>query len=458
VPYMMSRDRYYYSTRDLLMMAALAALGGIASTYINFIGDFFQSVLGFAGTTQWAAGFHVLWLILAVGLTKKQGAGTITGILKGAVELFSGNTHGLLVVLVDIAAGILVDLGLLAFRKRHHWLAYAVAGGIAAASNVFVFQLFAAVPADVLAYGVIGLIALVAFLSGVIFAGLLGYALINTLRESGVVKDQETQPMQPRLLRVFFVGTFLLALSLFGYLKVARSGSGEVAVNGAVSTPYEFNAAQTDLEEKTVEVSQEGVSMSYRGYPLQEILKKAGPEAGFDLVLLQALDGYEFFITQTELEENPGLLLQTQGSGENLVYNMVGPSTKKAWVNGVVEITLVESAPLVLEVEGKDLRVFQPGDWIQEMDSTQLDLGYGSNKYQGVPLRSLFSSHLEEGSFEEVVLVGVEDEDVTLPVNDVAADEGIRVFVVLEESSVSYAVAHMNGEVYLLDVGVIKLR
>jgi hypothetical protein len=65
---------------------------------------------------------------------------------------------------------------------------------------------------------------------------------------------------------------------------------------------------------------------------------------------------------------------------------------------------------------------------------------------------------LDENSFEEVVLVGVEGEDVTLPVDDIAADEGIRVFVVLEEGAVSYAVGHMNGEVYLLDVGVIILR
>jgi hypothetical protein len=52
--------RTYFSTRDLLMMAALAALGGVAGTYINALGDVFQSVLGFAGTTQWAAGLHVL--------------------------------------------------------------------------------------------------------------------------------------------------------------------------------------------------------------------------------------------------------------------------------------------------------------------------------------------------------------------------------------------------------------
>jgi hypothetical protein len=52
----MGKRDYYFSTRDLLMMAALAALGGVASIYINAVGDFFQSLLGFAGTTQWAAG------------------------------------------------------------------------------------------------------------------------------------------------------------------------------------------------------------------------------------------------------------------------------------------------------------------------------------------------------------------------------------------------------------------
>jgi hypothetical protein len=48
-----------FTTRDL-MMASLAALGGVASTYINFTGDLFQSLVGFAGTTKWAAGLHVV--------------------------------------------------------------------------------------------------------------------------------------------------------------------------------------------------------------------------------------------------------------------------------------------------------------------------------------------------------------------------------------------------------------
>lgn len=454
----MSRDRYYYSTRDLLLMAALAALGGLASTYINFIGDFFQSFLGFAGTTQWAAGFHVLWLILAVGLTKKQGAGTITGVLKGAVELFSGNTHGLLVVLVDIVAGVLVDLSLLPFRKRHHWLAYAVAGGIASASNVFVFQLFAAVPADILAYGVLGFIGLMAFISGVVFAGILGYALLTTLRRSGVVKDQEPQTMKPSVLGIFFTGSLVLAAGIFGYLKITQSGAGSVDINGAVDSPYQFNATDTDIEEITTEVSQGSVSVSYRGYLLQDILQEAQPNPGFDLVLLQASDGYEFFITKSELEENGGLLLQAQGKGDKMVYSMVGPRTKKAWVNGVVEITLVESTPLELFVEGQEPRAFKPGAWVQDMDSTNLDVGYGPNKYQGVPLNLIFSSGLEDESLSELVLVAGDGEQVSLPVEKVRTDEGVRLFVILEEGSVSYAAAHMSGEVYLTDVKQIRLR
>ena len=37
----MSDKGYYFSTRDLLMMAALAALGGVTGTYVNAVGDLF---------------------------------------------------------------------------------------------------------------------------------------------------------------------------------------------------------------------------------------------------------------------------------------------------------------------------------------------------------------------------------------------------------------------------------
>lgn len=439
------------------MMAALAALGGLASTYINFIGDFFQSLLGFAGTTQWAAGLHVLWLVLAVGLTRKQGAGTITGTIKGAVELFTGNTHGLLVVLVNIVAGLLVDLGLLPFRKKDSWLAYAFAGGIASASNIFVFQLFAAVPADIISYGVIGLLALVAFLSGVIFAGVLGQTLLTTLRRSGVVKDQQPEALPRRVRGVLFLSTLLLGGMVFGYLKTARSESGSVKISGAVSEPYEFSPAVQTITEQTVKVDRGGISAAYRGYPLLEILEQAQPESNFDIILLLASDGYAFFITADELEKNHSLLLQPQGQGDNLIYNLIGPRSMKAWINGVVEISLISADPLELQAPDRKW-TFVPGDWIQEMDSTALDVGSGKKKYQGVPLSLLFADVLQAGTFEEFVISGNNGEEIALPVENVMEDAGIRVFIILDEGNVSYVAAHLNGDIYLPSVQRISLQ
>lgn len=48
----MTRRSYTFSTRDLLMMAALTALGGVTGTYVNVLGDVIQSFLSFAGTNQ----------------------------------------------------------------------------------------------------------------------------------------------------------------------------------------------------------------------------------------------------------------------------------------------------------------------------------------------------------------------------------------------------------------------
>lgn len=451
----MKAQRYYYTTRDLLLMAALAALGGISSTYINFIGDFFQSFLGFAGTTQWAAGLHVLWLVLAVGLTKKAGAGTLTGILKGGVELFSGNTHGLLILLVNLVAGIVVDLGILPFRKKDHWTAYALAGGLASASNVLVFQLFAAVPADILTFGLIGLIALVAFVSGLLFAGILGSGLLATLRRSGVVKDQQVQPFGQRTRWVLIVSAILLAGGLFGYLKIARTGDG-VSITGAVSSPYQFRPAGSNIEETVVSSEADGISRSYRGYPLAEILADAGPEEKADLVLLQALDGYAFFISFQELGDNPAIVLQAQGKGNKQVFNVAGPRSKKAWVNGVVEIRVIRSSPLDIVIQG-DPSLFIPSEWIDSMDSTFLDLGDGPVKVQGVPLASLLDKMAPGLTSGAVLAVSADGDQLRLTLEEIRGDEGIRIFVYLGQGQVGYALAHLDGEVYLTALESVKV-
>jgi ABC-type thiamin/hydroxymethylpyrimidine transport system permease subunit len=453
----MTQRRSYFSTRDLLMMAALAALGGVVSTYVNAIGDVFQSMFGFAGTTQWAAGLHVLWLTLAVGLTRKQGAGTLTGILKGGVELLTGNTHGLLVVLVDLVAGLLVDLGFLPFRDKDSLLAYCLAGGLASASNVFVFQLFASVPADTLAYWAMLLVAGVAFLSGVLFAGVLARGLLNALRRAGVVKDAPPAPMGRRAYPIFLVVAALLTVVLTVYLRGALRGPATVHIGGAVAAPYDYPAEHGDLGATTAEGTLREVTASYQGVPLRDLLARAQPQPGASLLLVRATDGYAFFIGLDEVRDNDALLLSPQGEGDEASYNIVGAMNSKAWVRGVEELVVIGAATLEVSGALAEPAPYDPDDWQFDMDSTRLDLGDGPHKLQGVSLGKVLAA-MNPQTGAETVVIHTGAEPLSLPLAEVLADDDIRLFTVIGEAEVTFALARMDGEVLAARVARIEVK
>jgi ABC-type thiamin/hydroxymethylpyrimidine transport system permease subunit len=453
----MPKTRYYFSTRELLLMAALAALGGVTSTYVNAVGDLIHSVIGIPGASQWAAGLHVLWLVLAVGLVKKPGTGTVTGILKGLVELLTGNTHGLLVVMVDIVAGVLIDLGLLPFKQRNNPLPYAFAGGLASASNIFVFQLFAAMPASVLSFSAILLVAVVAFLSGVIFAGVLGFILLNTLRRTGVVKDQQPLAVNRRVPLVFLGVGVLMAGVLGVYLKSALRGPDAVQVGGAVSTPYKFPEEHGDIPLITSEATLQGATAEYRGYPLLDVISRASPTEDAELLLIRATDGYAFFLSMDELRNNPSLLLSPQGKGDEASYHVVGPENSKAWVRGVAELIVFGSASLEITGALEDPRPYQPAEWQFEMDSTRLDVGLGPNKYQGASFGEVLKSMNPAGDAVTVILYG-EGEEISLGLDEILADDEIRIFTIIDQDEISFAVARMDGEVISAQVSRIEVR
>ncbi len=453
----MEQRRTYFTTRDLLMMAALAALGGVVSTYVNAVGDLFQSAFGFAGTTQWAAGLHVLWLTLAVGLTRKQGAGTVTGLLKGGVELLTGNTHGLLVVLVDVVAGLLVDLGFLPFRKKDSLAAYCLAGGLASASNVFVFQLFASLPADTLVYWALLLVAGVAFLSGVLFAGVLSRALLNALRRAGVVKDAPPAPMGRRAYPIFLLAAALLTVALTFYLRSALRGPATVHVGGAVDAPYDYPTQHGDLGATTAEGTLREVTARYNGVPVRDLLTRAEPQPGASLLLVRATDGYAFFIGLDEVRDNDALLLSPQGEGDEASYNIVGAMNSKAWVRSVEELVVVGAAALEVSGALEAPAPYNPDDWQFDMDSTRLDLGDGARKLQGVPLGKVLAA-MEPQAGATTVVVHTGGAPLSLPLADVLADDEVRLFTVIGEDAVTFALARIEGEVLAAQVTRIEVK
>ena len=453
----MTKGRYYFTTRDLFLMAALAALGGITSTYLNAFSDLVQSALGFAGGTQWAAGLHVLWLVLAVGFVGKPGAGTVTGIFKGAVELLTGNTHGLLVVFIDIAAGILVDLGFISFKNKKSLPPYLLAGGLGSVVNVFIFQLFASLPADILAYGAIFLIGAVAFISGVVFAGLLGYILLNALRKAGVVKDQEPVKIQRSTNIAFFALTAVLVISIGAYLRMTLKGPATVFIGGAVKAAYDFPTEHGDIEEISVEATLRDVKAQYKGYPLSELIARAEPQPAAHLLLLRASDGYAFFITMDELRENESLLISPSGGKNDASYNVIGPVNSKAWLRNVSEIIVISMPTLEITGSLDTPGEYDPSEWEFQMDNSVLDVGFGANKYQGAPLGIVLKKMEISPDAAKVILVNA-DTQVELQIIDIIDNDDIRIFTIMSGNEISYAVARMNGEVILTELTSIEVQ
>lgn len=454
------KPRYYFSTRDLLMMAVLAALGGVASTYIQALANAVHAALGFPGTTQVLAGLHVLWIVLAVGLTGKQGSGTLTGIVKGAVEFLSGNTHGILVVLIDVVAGMLVDLGMLPFRNKNSYLSYSVAGGIATASNVFVFQIFASVPTDILAMGVILIVALVSFASGVLLAGVLGKLLLDSLRRAGAVKDQPAQTMGRRMYPAFLAIIAVLTVAGGAYLYFALQGPPTVRITGEVNNPYEYSYGEEDsaLLVTVNETHKPGLMGSYTGLPLREIVARAEPKEGAASVLAKGSDGYDFFIEMTEVERNDELILAHSDTGGQLSYSIAGAHNSKAWVRNTVEVQVVGEA--VIRVSGAldNLSDYDPGDWQFKMDNARLDLGYGTRKYQGVSLAAVLKANQPQPEAGTIVLKGRSGEQQEMDLNLVMGDPSIRIFNVTGEEGIMFTVASEGGQIWLQDVAEIVVK
>jgi len=450
------KKSFYFSTHDLLLMAVLAALGGVASTYINTLGDAVQAFLGMAGGSQWAAGLHVIWIVLAMGITGKPGTGILTGLLKGSVELLSGSSHGVIILLVDLAAGLFVDFGFLLFRKKRSLLPYMISGGLASSSNVLVFQLFATLPTNILAVSAVLILTLVAAASGVIFAGFIPKLLINALSKADIVKVPEQKPRTRKVAWYVLLSVFVLSTLFAFFLMTSLRGAPTLQISGAVELPYEFPTGDFNPDPVTRQMEYKGVMTEYSGYLLAEVIEYAEPAEDADTLLIEASDDYAFLLSLEELETNPNILAVKQGSGKNTTYNIVGPESSKAWIRGVTELTVIVSETLTIIEPSGESHEFDPDEWVSDMDSTQIALPDGSQKLQGVPVWKIVEAYFDQGTSTEVLFKSNE-ETLIMRWSDIDGDDTLRLFTVIKDEGISFALAYMSGEVQLFPVTEIEI-
>lgn len=326
-----SQRKYYLSNRDLLIIAVLSGIGGVISTYVGYLGNLLNRIFVVPfGAGQFVSGLHVFWIILAAGLIRRPGAATFTGLLKGVIELFTGSTHGLAIVLVSVVQGLLVDIVLL-ITRRHSLGGYMLAGGIATASNVFVFQLLYFSGAPVIYICFVSLLALV---SGVLLAGSFGHSVLEIVLQTrpyrinvdsggetaAAAKTSGAKKGVPRL-RLAVTGLLLLAFSsgaVYYYAAVFEPPwvGPRCRVEGAVEKPLSFRLSDFEQHETTITAELKGEvtnipAQDYTGVPLRIILQRANPLADAKTLVVTATDGYTVeFELQKVLEDEEMLLIR----------------------------------------------------------------------------------------------------------------------------------------------------
>jgi len=182
---------YYFETADLVIIALFAALGGISSSFIGNIARGIFIPLGIPGSGQIASGLHIIWYVLIYfWVGKKIGAVLLAGVLKGFVELFTGNSIGIMAILVAVGAAITFEVTIYVFtrvvqKERLQHIGIALAAGLASLSNI-VIQLETFIGRN-LPPEVFMLLSIFSFLSGVFLAGYLGIGFFQVFERSHIL-------------------------------------------------------------------------------------------------------------------------------------------------------------------------------------------------------------------------------------------------------------------------------
>jgi len=342
---MVEARRPRLDVRAIALAALLAAVGGVLSTYVGYIGNLINRLFGVPfGAGQLIAGLHIVWPLLARCIVGRFGTGTLTGLTKGLVEFFAGGTHGVVVVLVSFVEGLLIDLGM-GISRRPRLVLMMVVGAVSSASNVFVFQ---AIYFSGVSMAFILVMAALSAVSGALFGGYVAWDLQRLLAASRLLPQVDMRPRTPIRWRRHVV-TGLLALAFLGggayfYVAVVEpfAPPGTVRIEGAVDLPYAFSFDGWTGPRTTVLAELRGSvtcvpPANYEGVLVRDVLKAARPSEGARSLRVIADDGYEVTFDLANVWGDGELLLTREGDAVRLVAAAYDGS---AWVRRVRRVVV----------------------------------------------------------------------------------------------------------------------
>jgi len=355
----MSAPSGFILTRQIVTIAILSALGGSLSTFVGYLGNLVNIALGVPfGAGQFMAGLHVFWIVLMRVLVPRHGVGTMGGLLKGTVEMFTGSTHGIVVVIVSLAQGVVIDIAGLITRNKNDLnessrLIWWLCAGVSSASNVIVFQLFyfAGAP-DIY----IMVISLLAFCSGVIFAGFFAWETLEFLNDTGVIQNQFSSmrtelPERGKKSALYRRNVPAVALILFmvvgvtyyvGFVRPLIADPYSCDIIGLVETPYTFNIKTYSGTTVTIEAELIGAYThlplaNYTGVLLSVILQHADPLPEATGLRVMARDGYQVDFILNDVMTDGRLLLTESSDG---LWLIAAEYDGSQWVRQVLTLQI----------------------------------------------------------------------------------------------------------------------
>jgi len=182
---------FKYTTRDIVIIAVIAAIAGVVNTGVGNIWYLANSSLGplggalLQGTFMWA-------YVLVMWLVRKPGAALFLGIIETAVEVLLGNASGIgtLGWGVTQALGVEGVMALSNYKNYSIWAALAAGAAASQFGTVWTAILFGWDPATASS---VWLAVPINLISGLIFSGLLGYYLARALARTGLIRSAASQ-------------------------------------------------------------------------------------------------------------------------------------------------------------------------------------------------------------------------------------------------------------------------
>lgn len=179
----MNKILQHFTVRDLVLIAAMAALGIAIKPVVVPLVHLVSMPLMIPGGAL-AGGLYMMWMVVAEGLTGKRGTATMVGFVQAILVMVAGvaGSHGAMSLLSYTLPGVAVDLGLLLMRHRVCCLPCAFVAGVlanltgTAMSNVIFFSL----PLIPLLLS----LTVSAFSGGI--GGLLSWQLLKSLKRFGI--------------------------------------------------------------------------------------------------------------------------------------------------------------------------------------------------------------------------------------------------------------------------------